>query len=166
MEKMKIQPKYFIWLLLLVLLVALGKNLIEWVSSLFGSSGGATDPGTAEQRDEIINQIENATNRSNASITSAQAAQKAERLFNAMNQWGTDSSEIFDTLKDMNPDDLRLIYAAFGSRPYSGVGAPGTAAKRMGIYEDILLGTWFKKELGWIDLKKVRTIFAAAGIEF
>ncbi len=87
----------------------------------------------------------------------------AERLYGAMAPAGTTMNvidEIYNKLKQ-NPIDMRVVHNAFGVRPYGQFGEPlfswfpSTNADLM---------QWFIWELSPSDLKKWKTLYAAAGM--
>ena len=96
---------------------------------------------------------------SNTTITQEQASTFAQQLLNAMDRWGTDENTIYTIFSKLaTADDFKMIYKAFGSFYYDGVGIPtfvfGNETKRDLVY-------WLKSELSKINsptYKAVKTI--------
>lgn len=79
----------------------------------------------------------------------------ADNQYWAMNRAGTDEAALFESLKNLNTEDLKAVYKAFGVR------RPTT-----GMYTNIPVGqasdivTWYVSELSGSDLADMRKIWA------
>ena len=105
-------------------------------------------------------------------ISVSTAKNYAENLFRAFNYtWGTDKGVIENVFNNINSEDFKMIYNAFGTRSYSQLngGTPSgnwLAPDTWIGNEDIDLISWLNAELGFGDsaLKnKIRPIVNGAG---
>lgn len=101
-------------------------------------------------------------NETGSSISSNLALAYAERLFNAMEAFGTDDDvmiEIYNRLSS-NPLSVRSVYNAFGVREYGLFGSPMWFMPS----SKIDLREWVNRELSGQNLQKWNSLFNAAGI--
>jgi hypothetical protein len=83
----------------------------------------------------------------------------AESLFNAMKGVGTKETEVLEQIKNLNGDELKAVYNAFGKRNYSLFGHDGmlTEWNILGVQLDLY--GWFKKEFSRPELDKIRAVY-------
>lgn len=108
------------------------------------------------------NVIKNVYPTNGATITNEQAKAYAQRLFLAMEDYGTDEDsidEVYYLLVD-NPYNIRMVYNAFGLKDYGVFGSPSWISS--GTPTD--LKGWFKNELAGKRLDQWNALFAVAGI--
>lgn len=89
---------------------------------------------------------------SKAGITEQEARAYAERLYEAMKNWGTDEEAIYKILQPLTLHDYNRVYNVFGKRKYFG----GSEAAFLG--ENLSLTEWLIQELSddeIIHLKKL-----------
>ncbi len=92
-------------------------------------------------------------------ISNTEASIYAERLFGAMDRFGTDEKAIFEILTmDKSRNDIRKIYNAFGFRRYF-VGARGTF---LGV--KLNLTDWLRSELSKADFAKINNVLVKGGL--
>lgn len=93
-----------------------------------------------------------------SNITDSQAAQIAKTLFNSMKWWGTDEQAMYDALKDVNGEGLKLVYKAYGEPKYSLAGY----SPYLGVKTDLF--GWFNQELDENELTKMKKIWYKSGL--
>lgn len=79
----------------------------------------------------------------------------------AMANSGTDEFTLFESIKNLNGEDLKAVYNFFGKRNYAFTGKGGNL-----IGELLSLPEWYHRELNDSDLKKMRNIWSKAKIIF
>lgn len=89
-----------------------------------------------------------------ATITMAEARAIAERQFIAMFRIGTDEDELFRSLNNLNGQDLRLVFEAYGVRNYFNFRTP------------LNLFGWYARELDRTDLMRMKIIWYKSGLTF
>lgn len=97
-----------------------------------------------------------------ATITNQQAKAYAQRLYQAMESFGTDEDaidEVFGLIQN-NPYNLRAVYNEFANRDYGSFGSP--AFFNVGTPTD--LKGWVTNELSGKRLDQWRALFALANI--
>lgn len=107
--------------------------------------------------------IKNIPTRDNtfvSNITDTQAANIAKTLFNSMKWIGTDEQAMYDVLKDVNGEGLKLVAAAFGEPKYSAFGYSPYLGTRTNIFG------WFQAELNENELTKMKKIWYKSGLDF
>ena len=97
-----------------------------------------------------------------ATITQEQAKAYAQRLYVAMEDFGTDEDAIDEiySLLASNPYNIRMVYNAFGNKDYGSFGAPYFL---MPSTPTDLKG-WIKNELSSKRLEQWNALFAVSGI--
>ena len=105
--------------------------------------------------------IKNIPTRDNtfvSNITETQAAQIAKTLFNSMKWVGTYEQDMYDALKDVNGEGLKLVAMKFGEPKYSGFGY----SPYLGTKTDLF--GWFQEELDENELAKMKKIWYKSGL--
>lgn len=99
--------------------------------------------------EKVLGRVKGYTN-----LTSGEHKQRAQALHQAMKGWGTDEDSIFNQLEAGNPtpDDILLIYSAFGAKYYD-----SDAGSQK-------LDYWLRAEMDEDDLARVRVKFAGTKI--
>jgi len=107
--------------------------------------------------------IKNIPTRDNtfvSNITETQAAQIAKTLFNSMKWVGTYEQDMYDALKDVNGEGLKLVAMKFGEPKYSAFGY----SPYLGTKTDLF--GWFQEELDENELAKMKKIWYKSGLDF
>jgi len=121
---------------------------LKKVSDFFKQTGGKT----AGERTEDIEKIPVDANKLQFLPTVYDRI--ADTQYWSMNQAGTDEKPLFDSLKNLNTEDLKAVYKAFGVR------RPTT-----GMYTNIPIGqasdliAWYGSELNNSELSDMRKIW-------
>ena len=105
--------------------------------------------------------IKNIPTRDNtfvSNITETQAAQIAKTLFNSMKWVGTNEQAMYDALKDVNGEGLKLVYKAYGEPKYAAFGY----SPYLGTKTDLF--GWFQQELDENELTKMKKIWYKSGL--
>jgi len=131
----------WLWVPVLALLVYVAYRLLN---TLFGSKGGTLD---VPQND----------NYPEATISLMQGEAYAQRLYSAMNQFGTDESAIENVFSELSINNALVVYNAFGRRSYDNIGVAG-----LPWVNKIDLSQWLKNEL---SAKESAYIAAAEKLE-
>jgi hypothetical protein len=85
----------------------------------------------------------------------------AERQFNAMNAWGTDTTSLFASLQGLTPLELVAVASAFGKRA-STISLFPTTQQSISFSRNLF--EWYDSELSGSDLSKMHAIWAATGL--
>jgi len=85
----------------------------------------------------------------------------AERQFNAMNMWGTDSDSLFSSLQGLTSSELVAVASAFGKRA-STISLFPTTQQSISFPRNLF--EWYDSELGGSDLDRMRAIWASTGL--
>jgi len=93
-------------------------------------------------------------------FTDAEIASIAKSQLQAMDRFGTNESQLFDTLKALNGTDLRRVFNAFGTVRYSNTLGQGSVF----FSTPLDLFGWYRAELGSSDLNKMRSIWEKSGL--
>jgi hypothetical protein len=111
---------------------------------------------------EALKKVTEITVADAVTLTAAQATLLAEKLHAAMAGVGTNEQVIKDVIVNGNLQngDIKLIVAAFGTKPYNVSGSPIWPFKG----DELNLMDWFRKEVSGTLLADLRVIFARAGI--
>lgn len=99
-----------------------------------------------------------------ATITTAEATAIAQKQLIAMDQYGTDESLLFGSLRGLNGADLRLVYKAFGIVNYSD--RLGTRERIPIFGQKLDLFGWYVQELDKTELGSMRILWYKAGVTF
>lgn len=105
--------------------------------------------------------IKNIPTRDNtfvSNITDSQAAQIAKTLFNSMKWAGTNEQAMYDVLKNVNGEGLKLVYKEFGEPKYAAYGY----SPYLGTKTDLF--GWFQQELDENELSKMKKIWYKSGL--
>jgi len=105
--------------------------------------------------------IKNIPTRDNtfvSNITETQAAQIAKTLFNSMKWVGTYEQDMYDALKDVNGEGLKLVYKEYGEPKYSAFGYSPYLGTRTDLFG------WFQQELDENELAKMKKIWYKSGL--
>lgn len=108
------------------------------------------------------NVLTNIYSTSGATITNEYAKAYAQRLYIAMEDYGTDEDAIDEVYSALagNPVNLRLVYNAFGNKDYGVFGSPTWWT----VATPTDLRGWLKNELSGKRLDQWNTLFITAGI--
>lgn len=122
-----------------------------------------TDDQELEHENDVAEVLNNSApdGSTRPNITDAEASSIAQTQLMAMEGFGTDESELFDTLQGLNGKALQLVYRKFGLNPGWGGGYWPSWA---GGYNMDLFG-WYRMELDEEELAKMSTIWAKAGMQ-
>mgnify|MGYP003148062274 FL=1 len=93
-------------------------------------------------------------------ITNAEAVRIANRLYNAMYDFGTNENQLFANLQPLSASDLIKVYNAYGQKDYALVGSIPFTGSSLDLFG------WFQKELGKNDLNRMRDLWAKTGLIF
>jgi hypothetical protein len=85
----------------------------------------------------------------------------ADRQFNAMNAWGTDTDALFGSLQGLSSSELVAVASAFGRRASTISLFPST---QQSISFGRNLFEWYDAELSGSDLDRMHAIWAATGL--
>ena len=78
--------------------------------------------------------------------------------YSAMNRLGTKDALLFNSISDLNVDDLKAVYNTFGIRKYD----RWKGSKIIGDNLDLL--QWYKEELSPAEKTKMRDIWKVTGL--
>lgn len=85
----------------------------------------------------------------------------ADREFNAMNMWGTDTESLFAAVAGLSPQELIAVASKFGKRASTVSLFPGT---QQSISLPRTLTEWYDSELSGEDRNRMRAIWAGTGL--
>lgn len=85
----------------------------------------------------------------------------ADRQFNAMNAWGTDTDALFGSLQGLSPAELTAVASAFGRRASTISLFPST---QQSISMPRNIFEWYDAELSGSDVQRMKAIWAATGL--
>jgi hypothetical protein len=85
----------------------------------------------------------------------------AERQFNAMNAWGTDTDSLFSSLQGLTSSELVAVASAFGKRA-STISLFPTTQQSISFGRNLF--EWYDSELSGSDLDRMRAIWAGTGL--
>jgi hypothetical protein len=85
----------------------------------------------------------------------------ADREFNAMNTWGTDTDALFGALQNLTPNELVAVASKFGKRASTISLFPGT---QQSISFPRSIGEWYDSELSPGDIARMKAIWAGTGL--
>jgi hypothetical protein len=80
-------------------------------------------------------------------------------LINSMYGLGTDETLLFSSLKNLNVDDLKMVYNEFGFRKLGDTNWTKTVTEES---KDLI--SWLKEELSGADLVRAEMIFKPTGL--
>lgn len=85
----------------------------------------------------------------------------ADREYNAMNMWGTDTDSLFAALQGLSPSELVAVASAFGKRASTISLFPGT---QQSVSFQRNLFEWYDSELSGSDRDRMHSIWAVTGL--
>lgn len=85
----------------------------------------------------------------------------ADNQYLAMNKYGTDTQLLFESLSNLNAEDLRAVNKFFGKRCSTISLFPGTSQC---ISPYLNLFQWYNEELGESDLIKINELWLKSGL--
>jgi hypothetical protein len=85
----------------------------------------------------------------------------ADRQFNSMNMWGTDTQSLFSAVQGLTPAELVAVASKFGKRASTISLFPGT---QQSISFPRTLTEWYDSELGASDQARMKQIWAGTGL--
>jgi len=85
----------------------------------------------------------------------------ADREFNAMNMWGTDTESLFSAVQNLSPNELIAVASKFGKRASTVSLFPGT---QQSISFPRTLTEWYDSELSGADRTRMKQIWAGTGL--
>ena len=85
----------------------------------------------------------------------------ADREYNAMNQWGTDTESLFSALEGLTPSELVAVASKFGKRASTISLFPGT---QQSVSFPRSLTEWYDSELSGSDRERMKAIWALTGL--
>jgi len=85
----------------------------------------------------------------------------ADREFNAMNMWGTDTESLFSAVQGLTPQELIAVASKFGKRASTVSLFPGT---QQSISFPKSLTEWYDSELSGADRTRMKQIWAGTGL--
>ncbi len=91
-------------------------------------------------------------------------ARIADTQFNCMKGLGTNEDYLFSSIEQLNGEELKAVYNAFGSRNYSITGQQGITAENNILGVKLDLFGWYKKELSKKELTKMRMLWNGKGV--
>lgn len=83
----------------------------------------------------------------------------SDRLFYAMNRFGTDEEDMFLLLEPLSSVELRSVYREFGMKPYANGGRLVVLGSSFDLFG------WFSQELTGKEKARMRDIWAKSGLE-
>jgi hypothetical protein len=85
----------------------------------------------------------------------------ADREYNAMNMWGTDTDALFFAIQGLTPQELVAVASKFGKRASTVSLFPGT---QQSISFPRTLTEWYDSELGAADKARMKQIWTGTGL--
>ena len=85
----------------------------------------------------------------------------ADREFNAMNMWGTDTESLFSAVTGLSPQELIAVASKFGKRASTVSLFPGT---QQSISFPRSITEWYDSELSGADRDRMKAIWAGTGL--
>lgn len=85
----------------------------------------------------------------------------ADREFNAMNMWGTDTESLFSAVAGLSPQELIAVASKFGKRASTVSLFPGT---QQSVSFPRSLTEWYDSELSGADRDRMKAIWAGTGL--
>jgi len=85
----------------------------------------------------------------------------ADREFNAMNMWGTDTESLFSAVQGLSPQELIAVASKFGKRASTISLFPGT---QQSVSFPRTLTEWYDSELSGADRTRMKQIWAGTGL--
>jgi hypothetical protein len=88
-------------------------------------------------------------------------AEIADREFNAMNMWGTDTESLFSAVQGLSPQELIAVASKFGKRASTVSLFPGT---QQSVSFPRSITEWYDSELSGADRTRMKQIWAGTGL--
>jgi hypothetical protein len=85
----------------------------------------------------------------------------ADREFNAMNMWGTDTESLFSAVTGLSPQELIAVASKFGKRASTVSLFPGT---QQSVSFPRSITEWYDSELSGADRDRMKAIWAGTGL--
>jgi hypothetical protein len=85
----------------------------------------------------------------------------ADREFNAMNMWGTDTDSLFSAVQGLSPQELIAVASKFGKRASTVSLFPGT---QQSVSFPRSITEWYDSELSGADRTRMKQIWAGTGL--
>jgi hypothetical protein len=85
----------------------------------------------------------------------------ADREFNAMNMWGTDTESLFSAVQGLSPQELIAVASKFGKRASTISLFPGT---QQSFSFPRSITEWYDSELSGADRTRMKAIWAGTGL--
>jgi hypothetical protein len=85
----------------------------------------------------------------------------ADRQYNAMNMWGTDSATLFSSLQGLTPQELIAVASKFGKRASTVSLFPGT---QQSMSFPRSLTEWYDSELSGAERDQMKAIWFGTGL--
>jgi hypothetical protein len=85
----------------------------------------------------------------------------ADRQYNAMNMWGTDTESLFASLQGLTPQELIAVASKYGKRASTVSLFPGT---QQSISFPRSLTEWYDSELSGADRDRMKAIWIGTGL--
>jgi len=85
----------------------------------------------------------------------------ADREYNSMNMWGTDTESLFSAVTGLSPQELIAVASKFGKRASTVSLFPGT---QQSISFPRTLTEWYDSELSGADRTRMKQIWAGTGL--
>lgn len=85
----------------------------------------------------------------------------ADREFNAMNMWGTDTESLFSAVAGLSPQELIAVASKFGKRASTVSLFPGT---QQSFSFPRSITEWYDSELSGADRDRMKAIWAGTGL--
>lgn len=85
----------------------------------------------------------------------------ADRQYNAMNMWGTDTESLFASLQGLTPQELIAVASKYGKRASTVSLFPGT---QQSISFPRSLTEWYDSELSGADRDRMKAIWFGTGL--
>lgn len=85
----------------------------------------------------------------------------ADREYNAMNMWGTDTESLFSALEGLTPSELVAVASKFGKRASTISLFPGT---QQSVSFPRSLTEWYDSELSGSDRDRMKAIWFGTGL--
>jgi len=144
------------------LVIGGGLLLLSSVKSLFASSDVVPDDLVEFVKDKYHEHVDTVKasnpNAANLQFDRPVYKQIAQDQYNAMEGFGTNETILFDTLDNLNGDDLKMVFMDFGLR------APGSRVSGLWKYDRGNIFTWYNAELSGSDLEKMREVWKKSGL--
>lgn len=85
----------------------------------------------------------------------------ADREYNAMNMWGTDTESLFSAVQGLTPQELIAVASKFGKRASTISLFPGT---QQSVSFPRSITEWYDSELSGADRDRMKQIWAGTGL--